>query len=103
MSATKTIPDNIAKLLPRFPASVDLPNRSVIKAPANTPTIFIMPYAVARYLEDTNWQSIGMLLASNMPKPKPKQNAAPITENRESPKPSNNKAGIVNPNPMALV
>src|SRR5687768_14453071 len=46
---------------------------------------------------------MGMLLASNMPKPNPKQKAAPITWKRESPKPTSSKDGMVNPNPMALV
>ena len=52
---------------------------------------------------DTNWQSIGMLLASNIPYPKPKQKAAPIILKSEWPKPISNKAGMVNAMPMALV
>ena len=41
---------SLLKSAPRLPASVELPNIKVIEYPANTPTIFIMPYAVARAL-----------------------------------------------------
>ena len=35
----------MAKPKPKFPPSVHLPNKSVINAPANTPVIFMIPYA----------------------------------------------------------
>lgn len=97
------MPPSIAKLFPRFPASEDFPIKSVIDAPANTPTIFINPYAVALFFAGTNWQRIGILLASNIPKPMPKQSAALITLNKECPKPRSSSEGMVNDKPMTLV
>lgn len=46
--------ESMAKSFPRLPESVDLPNKSVMKAPAKTPVIFITPYAVALDFEETN-------------------------------------------------
>lgn len=44
-----------------------LTHHCVTMAPANTPTIFMIPYAVALYFAEIIWQRIGILLASNMP------------------------------------
>ena len=56
-----------AKPTPRLPWSAHRPRTWVIRAPKNTPVMFMMPYAVALCLEDTNWQRIGILFVSNIP------------------------------------
>ena len=43
INANATMPPSMAKSFSRFPASVDLPNQSVMNAPAKTPVIFIIP------------------------------------------------------------
>ena len=78
-SAIKTTMLSIANPSPKLPPSVHFPNNWVTAAPANTPVIFIIPYAVPLYFAETNWHNIGMLLASKIPKPIPNNSPAPIT------------------------
>ena len=60
VSAAITTMPSTAKAKPRLPPSEHLPITCVTMAPANTPTIFMIPYAVALYFAEIIWQRIGM-------------------------------------------